>query len=65
MGCTASRTKLRIPSVNTPTEQERLIMDKLEQLARQIPGMVSPQEMELIRQTFYSLQDIDISRRNK
>lgn len=64
MGCSSLVRKQKVTDPIHASEQEARIISKLRELGLQFEGMGSNIELELIRQTFLSLQEIDQNRKN-
>ncbi|OMJ78175.1 hypothetical protein SteCoe_22067 [Stentor coeruleus] len=64
MGCSSLVKKPKVSDPVQATEQEARIIAKIRELGLQFEGVGSNAELELIHQTFLSLHDIDLNRRN-
>lgn len=64
MGCSSLVKKPKVSDPVQVTEQENRIIAKIRELGLQFEGVGSNAELELIHQTFMSLQEIDTGRRN-
>jgi hypothetical protein len=64
MGCSSLVKKPKVSDPIQATDQEQRIIAKIRELGLQFEGVGSNAELELIHQTFMSLQEIDTGRRN-
>lgn len=64
MGCSSLLKKPKVSDPVQPTDQESNIIAKIRELGLRLDGTNSTTELELIHQTFLSLHEIDMGRRN-
>lgn len=64
MGCSSLVKKPKVSDPIQASDQENRIIAKIRELGLQFEGVGSNAELELIHQTFMSLQEIDTGRRN-
>lgn len=64
MGCSSLVKKPKVSDPIQATDQDQRIITKIRELGLQFEGVGSNAELELIHQTFMSLQEIDTGRRN-
>lgn len=65
IGCSASMKKTTASDPSLTGQEERKIISKLEELTRLGGGTVTAAEIDLIKQTFLNIQNIDSTLRNR